>query len=333
MSLRILALLLGGLFMAGGSAAHEMQPAYLELKQAADQSIDVTWKLPFFKGKPLPIEPAFPDGWEKLTEPRPAPVGNALLYRWKVNPRGQSLDGATIKIAGPRARLTDVLLRAELAEGGVQTAVLRPEAPEVTIRFDLEQKTLVWGYLLIGIEHILLGLDHLLFVLGLLLIVGSTSMLVKTITSFTLAHTISLAIATFRIIEVPEAPLNACIALSILFLAPEIVRKWRGEDSFTLRHPWVVAFAFGLLHGIGFASGLSVVGLPHASIPPALLSFSLGVELGQLAFVFVVLAMRRAWKTIDLSWPLVLRRAPGYGIGILGAFWTIDRISSMLSMT
>jgi hydrogenase/urease accessory protein HupE len=182
-----------------------------------------------------------------------------------------------------------------------------------------------------GIQHILFGADHLLFVLGLLLIVKNRWMLVKTITAFTVAHSLTLAAATLGYANIPAPPLNAAIALSILFLGPEVVRSWRGETSFTLRHPWVVAFAFGLLHGFGFASGLTALGLPRGEIPLALLSFNVGVEIGQLSFVAVILLLLRAFQILDMRWPLWLQRAPGYVVGSLGAFWTIQRVVAMVS--
>jgi hydrogenase/urease accessory protein HupE len=178
--------------------------------------------------------------------------------------------------------------------------------------------------------HILLGVDHLLFVLGLLLIVQDRWTLVKTVTSFTLAHSITLAIATLGYARAPLPPLNAAIALSILFLGPEIVRRWRGESSFTIRHPWVVAFAFGLLHGFGFASGLTAMGLPQAEVPLALLLFNLGVELGQVAFVLLVVLLERAFRVLEVRWPRLIERLPGYAVGSLGAYWTIQRTLVLL---
>jgi hypothetical protein len=154
-------------------------------------------------------------------------------------------------------------------------------------------------------------------------------MLIKTITAFTVAHSITLALATLGYASIPGPPLNAAIALSILFLGPEIVRVWRGQTSFTIRHPWVVAFAFGLLHGFGFASGLSTVGMPKAEIPLALLAFNIGVELGQLAFVFLMLLLVRAFRVLELHWPRWAELLPGYAVGSLGAFWTIQRTVMM----
>jgi hypothetical protein len=169
----------------------------------------------------------------------------------------------------------------------------------------------------------------MLFVLGLLLIVKDRWMLLKTITAFTVAHSITLAIATLGYAEAPVLPLNAAIALSILFLGPEIVRSWRGETSFTIRHPWVVAFAFGLLHGFGFASALTSAGLPKAELPTALLAFNVGVEIGQLSFVALTLLLERAFRILQVRWPRWAEALPGYAVGSLGAFWTIQRLAIM----
>ena len=153
--------------------------------------------------------------------------------------------------------------------------------------------------------------------------------MVKTITSFTIAHSITLGIATLGYASAPGPPLNAAIALSILFLGPEIVRVWRGQTSFTIRHPWVVAFAFGLLHGFGFASGLTMMGIPAAEIPLALLSFNVGVELGQIFFVVVIVALERSFRVLEMRWPRGAEPAPGYAVGSLGAFCTIQRTAML----
>jgi hydrogenase/urease accessory protein HupE len=167
-------------------------------------------------------------------------------------------------------------------------------------------------------------------VLGLLLIVTRRWTLVKTITSFTAAHSLTLAVATLGYASAPLPPLNAAIALSILFLGPEIVRARRGGTSPTIRHPWVVAFAFGLLHGFGFASGLDALGLPRAEIPLALLLFNVGVEAGQLAFVLAVLLLARSFRTLEVRWPRPVAWIPAYAVGALGAFWTIERTAALL---
>jgi hypothetical protein len=174
-----------------------------------------------------------------------------------------------------------------------------------------------------------MGIDHLLFVLGLLIIVADRSMLIKTITAFTVAHSITLALATLGYAQIPGPPLNAAIALSILFLGPEIVRIWRSETSFTIEHPWVVAFGFGLLHGFGFASGLSTTGMPTAEIPLALFMFNVGVELGQIVFVILMLLLHRSLKVLAFRWPRWADLVPGYVVGSLGAYWTLQRTAML----
>jgi hypothetical protein len=208
--------------------------------------------------------------------------------------------------------------------------VLKPVQPSATLRAVGATRRGAGAYLYLGVEHILLGVDHLLFVLGLLLIVVNRWMLVKTVTAFTIAHSITLAVAAFVVARVPAASLNAASALSILFRGPEVVRRWRGETSVTIRHPWVVAFPFGPRHGFGFASGLAQLGLPRAEIPLALLLFNVGVELGQLAFVLLMLLLERAFRQLDIRWPVLIERLPGYLMSTLGAFWTLQRVVVLL---
>lgn len=327
----LLVYLLGLVLLGTPLAAHEMQPAFLELRESADQTLNVTWKLPFFKGKPLPIAPTFPESWVKLTDPDPVPVGNAYLFRWKINPAGQALDGAPISIGGPRSRLTDVLVRARLRDGRSVTHVLRPEAPATSIIFDAEEKTLLWDYIVIGVEHILFGLDHLLFVLCLVLIVRDRWTLLKTITAFTLAHSVTLAVATLGWMEVPGPPVEAVIALSIIFLARELLVRSDENLGLTERYPWLVALSFGLLHGFGFAGALSEVGLPEDQIPLALLNFNIGVELGQLFFVAVAVALAWAGKRISPKINEVAFKPVVYAIGIMAAFWCVERITGFWS--
>jgi hypothetical protein len=189
-----------------------------------------------------------------------------------------------------------------------------------------------FALLKLGVEHIWLGVDHLLFVFGLLTLVQSRWMLLKTITAFTVAHSITLGLATFGYAHLPGTLLNAAIALSILILGVEIVRSGRGKTSLTILHPWIVAFAFGLLHGFGFASGLSALGLPAAGIPLALVMFNVGVEIGQVSFVLLILLLERSFRQLEIRWPLWVRALPGYTVGSLGAFWTIQRAAMLLGI-
>ena len=313
-------------------AAHELQPGFLELKEVAPGRYDVLWKLPSLgeaSDVRMPLAPIFPETCRQLGEARTERSGTAWVFTARLDCKG-GLAGRMLAIEGLEAFTTDVLVRVQQADGRVETHLLKPVQPSVTLRSADDLRRGAWAYLYLGIEHILLGVDHLLFVLGLLLIVRDRWMLVKTVTAFTIAHSITLAVATFGIATVPAAPLNAAIALSILFLGPEIVRRWRGETSFTIRHPWVVAFAFGLLHGFGFASGLAQLGLPKGEIPLSLLLFNVGVELGQLAFVLLIVLLERAFRQLQIHWPIIVQRLPGYVVGALGAFWTIQRVAILL---
>jgi hypothetical protein len=314
------------LLAASGAWAHESRPAYLEISETAPGSYEVLWRTPLLAGMPLPVALTFPPGARDVTEPVRRDLPDSLVERRVIQMDGTGLAGRRLEFAGLRATITDVLVRVHLRDGRRSTTLVHPSRPWIEIAEVRGPLAVAGGYALAGIHHILLGPDHLLFVLGLLLIVKDRWMLVKTISSFTLAHSITLAIATLGYGSVPAAPLNAAIALSILFLGPEIVRTWRGETSLTIRHPWVVAFAFGLLHGFGFASGLTTLGLPAAEIPIALLSFNAGVEAGQLLFVVLVLLLERAFRVLEVRWPRLVGALPGYAVGSLGAYWTIQRL-------
>jgi hydrogenase/urease accessory protein HupE len=323
-------LLAAALALPGPAPAHESQPGLLELKQLAPDRYQVVWRAPFYYGRPHPARLELPAEWETLGEPTIRQLPDSDVYTRLVTVPGGTLEGSEIRFPGLEATITDVFVRVDRLDGTQASLVVRPTHPVATLRGERPWYVSFGEYLGLGFHHILLGIDHLLFVLGLMILVqGRRRMLVETITAFTLAHSITLAIATLGFASVPTPPLNAAIALSILFLGPEIVRVWRGESSFTIRHPWVVAFGFGLLHGFGFASGLSTVGMPRAEIPLALLAFNVGVEIGQLAFVFLILLVRRSLRVLAFRWPHWVEFLPGYLIGSLGAYWVIQRTAMM----
>ncbi len=320
-------LLLVALFVcaaSSGARAHELQPGYLELREMTPETYAVLWQVPARGDYRLALYPRFPDGCEALEEPVSYMAGSAYVERASIRRPG-GLDRQTISIEGLAALATDVLVRVERLDGGTQTVRLTPASPSFTVEPPKGWTAVAATYAALGFEHILLGVDHLLFVLGLLLIVRGRKPLVVAVTAFTVAHSLTLAAATLGIARVPLPPLNAAIALSILFLGPEIVRAWRGETSLTLERPWLVAFGFGLLHGLGFATGLTTIGLPRAELVLGLLWFNVGVELGQLAFVAFVLALARSFRALELSWPAWIARLPGYAVGACGAYWTIQR--------
>lgn len=309
--------------------AHEVRPGYLEITETTPERYAILWKVPMKGDAVLSMSPILPQACSEQIPPSKRTVAGAMVKQWTVVCPG-GLTGGMISIDGLQNTLTDALVRVKHSGGTIQTVRLTPREIGFTVSGEPSTLEVITTYLSLGVEHILQGVDHLLFVLGLLLIVGSRGMLLKTITAFTIAHSITLGIATLGYASAPGPPLNAAIALSILFLGPEIVRVWRGQTSFTIRHPWVVAFAFGLLHGFGFASGLSTAGLPSAEIPVALLLFNVGVEIGQLFFVSVILLLERSFHILKIRWPRWVEAIPAYTVGGLGAFWTIQRITIML---
>jgi hydrogenase/urease accessory protein HupE len=310
--------------------ADEIRPAYLELSEQASGEFAVLWQTPMQGDARLDLVPEFSGDAVALSPPTLRIVAGNAVETWTL--RAPALRGQTLTIRGLEKTVTDVLVRLQFLDGTAQVNVIKPSTPSLLIPERQTALALARNYIVFGIQHILFGIDHLLFVLGLLLIVADRWMLVKTVTSFTLAHSITLAVATFGYASAPVEPLNAAIALSILFLGPEIARIWRGETSLTIRRPWLVAFIFGLLHGFGFAGALTGTGLPRADLPLALLTFNIGVEIGQIAFVLLVVALERSFRQLEISWPTWATRMPGYLIGSAGAFWTIQRTAILLGV-
>jgi hydrogenase/urease accessory protein HupE len=311
------------------ASAHESRPAYLEVKETSAGQFSLLWRTPVLAGMRLPIVLKLPADVKNLREPSVQELADSFLERRWIDAGPNGLAGQRIEFPGLQGTITDVLVRVEMLDGRSWTTIVHPSHPWVEITAAQTRLEVMGTFIVQGIRHILFGADHMLFVLGLLLIVKDRWMLLKTITAFTVAHSITLAIATLGYAQAPVLPLNAAIALSILFLGPEIVRSWRGETSFTIRHPWVVAFAFGLLHGFGFASALTSAGLPKAELPVALLSFNVGVEIGQLSFVALILSLERAFRILEVRWPRWAEALPGYTVGSLGAFWTVQRLAIM----
>jgi len=322
----LLVLALAVLFWPAIAEAHEARPGYLELTETAQGQYDVLWKQPANGEYALRLNPVFPTDCTLSGADNRRLMPGAMLTRFRLAcPNG--LEGRPIAIDGLEMTLTDVLVRLHKLDGREETHLARATDTTVTIGGGGGGWARAGTYLRLGIQHIAMGVDHLLFVLGLLLIVRDRWTLLKTISAFTVAHSLTLAAATFGLASVPGQPLNAAIALSILFLGVEVVRSNRGEDSLTARKPWLVAFAFGLLHGFGFATGLTAMGLPRAEIPQALLLFNVGVEIGQLAFVAIVLGLERAFRQMEIVWPRPVAALPAFIVGVAGAFWTWQRLA------
>ena len=327
--LALMAFLAGALGFAASSYGHALQPGYLELRPFDADIYAVAWKVPAVGGRPMAIAARLPESCEPRVPGQPIWDGAAYLARWTATCPG-GLVGGTIAIDGLSATMTDVLVRIQRPDGTEQTARLTPSAPSFVVEAVPGTLDVAGTYLALGIEHILLGIDHLLFVLALLILVTGWRRLVWTITAFTAAHSITLAAATLGFVRVAPGPVEAVIALSILFVAMEIVHTRQGRPGITERRPWIVAFAFGLLHGFGFAGALAQLGLPEQAIPVALLFFNVGVEAGQLMFVAAVLAVIAAWRRLEAPWPQWAWRVPVYAIGSLAAYWTIERVANLV---
>jgi hydrogenase/urease accessory protein HupE len=313
------------------SYGHALQPGYLELRLIGEELYAVVWKKPAVKSQPMAINARLPENCDPRTPVQPIWDGAAYVARWTARCPG-GLEGGVIHIDGLDRTSTDVLVRFEFTDGAAEARRLTPGDPSFTVPTQPSSLEVVRTYLLLGIEHILSGFDHLLFVLALLLLVTGVRRLVATVTAFTIAHSLTLAGATLGLVNMPGRPIEAVIALSIVFVASEIMHSRRGAQGLTERYPWVVAFTFGLLHGFGFAGALAQIGLPQSSIPMALLFFNVGVEIGQLFFiasVFAVIALGR-WiaPRIDLPLPAWAGAVPPYAIGGIAAFWVIQRIAA-----
>lgn len=317
-----------GLVSLIAASAHEVRPAYLELGEESPNEFSVLLKTPMQGDARLALSAVFSGNVENITPIISRPTGDAMVQTWRMRAI-EPLAGQKVSIEGLRNTMTDALVRVEFADGSAWVERLTPRAPEATIPATPTSWITAATYLQLGVEHILLGFDHLLFVLGLLLLTQGTWQLVKTVTAFTVAHSITLALATLGFVHVSPPPVEAVIALSIAFVAVEIVRgRQRGQKSLTARAPWLIAFVFGLLHGFGFAGALNEIGLPAGQIPVALLFFNLGVEAGQLLFVGAVLAVVTSSRLSGWSMPAWLKLVPPYAIGTIAMFWVIERVAA-----
>jgi hypothetical protein len=310
--------------------ADVFRPAYLELRETGNDHYDVLWKVPAQGDMRLAVDVRFPSDTVQIAPPRGLFVDNAYVERWQVSRRG-GLAGQKIRIEGIANGVTDVIARVERQDGTSQVERVLPADPQFMVEAATGTAQVAASYLILGIEHILGGVDHLLFVLALLLIVRGGRRIFFTITAFTIAHSITLVSATLGWIHLPGPPVEATIALSIVFVAAEIVHGLHGKAGLTARVPWVVAFSFGLLHGFGFASALAEVGLPQKAIPVALLMFNVGVEVGQLVFVGLALAAAALFRHLPVPQRSWIPYVAPYAIGAVAMFWVIERVSAFLT--
>lgn len=316
--------------MALGSVAHghALEPGYLELRRIDEGLYGVVWKKPVVAGVPMKISVQLPEQCDPRTEGQLTWDGSAYYARWTAT-CSEGLEGGTLLIAGLEKTSTDVLVRFDFANGITGTHRLTPADTSFVLPSRPDRFEVVRTYFAFGVEHILGGIDHLLFVLALLLLIKGVRRVVATVTAFTVAHSITLAGATLGWVQMPAPPVEAFIALSIAFVAAEILHSRQGHSGLTERYPWVVAFTFGLLHGFGFAGALTQVGLPQTEIPMALLFFNVGVEVGQLLFIAAVFAaywlMRPITRNVHLPQPSWVSALPAYAIGSLAIFWVVQR--------
>lgn len=327
--LRIILTLLAALVgLAPGALAHEVRPAFLEIREIEPASYDILWKTPAQGDMRLALNVIMPRGCTNASEPRSLMVDAAVIERWRMSCRG-GLVGKTLAIENLDSTLTDAIVRFEPLSGAPKTLRLNGASPSAEIPAQQSWGEVAGTYFRLGVEHILFGFDHLLFVFCLLILVGDPKRLLGTITAFTLAHSITLAGTTFGWLHLSVAPVEASIALSIMFVAAEIIRARGGSPSAMQRWPWIAAFGFGLLHGFGFAAALREIGIPDDAAPLALLFFNLGVEAGQVAFVMAALLVREAvrrWAPPPTwSW-----RAPPYLAGGMAAFWFVERSAKIV---
>ncbi|MGA8051340.1 MAG: HupE/UreJ family protein [Burkholderiales bacterium] len=323
---RCVVLLVAALAWPIACLAHEVRPSFLELRETVPGEFSVLWKTPMLGDARLALEPEF-SGEVTATSPVVArtPPG-AAVQTWTI--RAPALRGQTLRIDGLDGTMTDALVHIEFADGTSWTQRLTPRQPAATIPAHESPLAVAAIFLRLGVEHILTGVDHLLFVLALLIIARERWRLLMTVTAFTVAHSITLALATLGFVHVPQRPVEAVIALSIAFVAAEIVRGRQGNAGLAAQAPWIVAFAFGLLHGFGFAGALSEIGLPEGRIPLALLFFNVGVEVGQLLFIAAALSTLAWIRHVRLQLPRWADLVPPYAIGSVAMFWVVQRVAA-----
>lgn len=327
----LVVLLAAGPWHVPAARAHDTRPAYLEIDAEAPERYALLWRTPVLSGMRLAVVLGLPEGMRTVGQPTKREFPDSVVEQ-RVIEVSNGLTGKRIVFHGLETTITDVLVRVQQLDGTHTITLIHPSQPWLEIRASRGLLAIAGAYLRHGVEHILFGYDHLLFVLALCLLVPSRRTLIATITAFTLAHSITLAVATLGVLHLPAAPIEATIALSIVLLACELLGRQRSQESLTRRWPWVVAFCFGLLHGLGFASALADLGLPPGDVPLALLAFNAGVELGQLAFITVVLALIQLAERIRI--PAAIRSharpAAAYTIGTVASFWFFERLAGFV---
>jgi len=314
--------------LVASAVAHEVRPAYLEIRESRPERYEILWKTPARGRATIRLDVLLPETCSDLVPKSVVNDGTAQAVRWRVHCDG-GLAGREIRIEGLDQTLVEAIVRFERRDGASQSVRLM----EGESSFVVDKPSTLWSvanvYVPLGIDHILLGLDHLCFVLALLLLIRDMRRLVWSITAFTIAHSITLAVATLGYVSAPSGPIEALIAFSIAVVAAEVIAVNRGQNVPGSGRPWIIAFGFGLLHGFGFAGALSETGLPADAVPLALLFFNVGVEIGQLLFVGVVMIVAASLKRLQPKAVLPASTTVAYLIGILSAYWTLERAVSI----
>jgi len=322
------------LFCTSAAHAHDSRPNFVEIIETEPNVFSVQWKIP--ATVPDAALPTIRMPESCTTDARLAMQQSGGAYQGRlVYNCPEGLSGQEVRIEFPIINPSlSSLFQVRLANGEQYVKILKPEESTWTVP-DAENKLAVAGqYTLLGIEHIWIGIDHLLFVTCLLLIARTARKVLITVTGFTVAHSITLFLSALDVIRIPTPPVEAAIALSVVFLAWEIVKN--DETQLTFRYPVAVSSSFGLLHGFGFAAVLRDIGLPQTELPTALLFFNVGVEIGQilflLALVAVFLVMRPVLKRLllaqdhEVHWTWITTPS-SYVIGGIASYWLIDRVS------
>ncbi|WP_440875842.1 HupE/UreJ family protein [Thalassotalea sp. PLHSN55] len=315
---------LGLLFLSLTTFAEDMRPASLNITALDNMQYDVIWKVPAQGTKRKSVHVVFDEGTKAVTAVKQNFVNGAFIENWVIE-RENNLDGLTINIDGLLMSNNDVLLRIVDENGQTITRVLNAENQSFKVEGEIAAENVISTYTILGIEHILVGLDHLLFVACLVYISSTRRKLLLTISGFTLAHSVTLIMAATGVFALDIPPVEAVIALSIIFLAIEIAKQ--KKDSITLRYPVLVSSSFGLLHGFGFASVLAEIGLPAQEKVTALIFFNVGVEIGQLMFLAVLLTVFKLISMVNILTEKQIRWAVSYCAGTIAMMWFLERLS------
>ena len=326
--MKIIASLLITFILSLSCMADDIRLSYLEITEKQAQRYSILLKLPSKDNKKLPIEMLMPKGCTLASPKISQLINSTYLDTWQIK-CSEELINNPLFFKGLKETNMELLLRVELLSGISHSTLIGSSQSSYTMPKNESYWKVVQTYTWLGITHILLGFDHLLFVFALLLIVNSMRRLLWTITAFTLAHSLTMAVATLGIVHIPQAPVEAIIALSILFLAMEIMHEKQGKVGLTSRYPWLIAFIFGLLHGFGFAGALAEIGLPQQAITLALIFFNMGVELGQLMFIVTIVSIITALKHFtNPNFLNILQTVVIYMIGGISSYWLIERVLS-----